>query len=143
MPNVLFVCTGNTCRSVLAEYLGKQRLQQSSVRCESAGLRLVPSEDANNAIETLRRNFGIEASSHVPRDVAQVDLSLFDLIVAIDDPGGNQVFNALKERGVPKSVLLKWKVSDPWDGNDSTQYDRCALAIVRNLGKLKDTFCVA
>jgi protein-tyrosine-phosphatase len=137
MWNILFVCTGNTCRSVLSEYLGRQRLDPSSVNCESAGLRLVPTEDASNAIDALRRNFGIDASAHEPRAVAKLDLSHFDAVVAIDDPGGNQVFKALFELGVRKDVILRWKISDPWDGHDPTSYDRCALEVVKNLAKLK------
>src|SRR5260370_34810957 len=113
MREVLFVCTGNTCRSVIAEYLARHRLDPAVVRCESAGLRLVPSENAHNAIETLKRNFGIDASAHVPRALADVDLSPFDLIVAIDDPGGNQVYRTLKERGVSDKTLVKWKVTAP------------------------------
>jgi protein-tyrosine-phosphatase len=97
----------------------------------------VPSENAHKAIETLRRNFSIDASAHVPRALADVDLSHFDLIVAIDDPGGNQVFRTLKERGVSGDTLVKWKVTDPWDGSDQSQYDRCALETVKNLQELK------
>jgi protein-tyrosine-phosphatase len=137
MSEVLFVCTGNTCRSVIAEYLARHRLDPTVVRCESAGLRIVPSENAHNAIETLRRIFNIDASAHVPRALADIDLSHFDLIVAIDDPGGNQVFRTLKERGVSGKALVKWKVTDPWDGSDSSQYDRCAQETVINLQKLK------
>jgi protein-tyrosine-phosphatase len=113
MWSILFVYTGNTCRSVLSEYLGRQRLDPGLASCQSAGLRLVPTEDASNAIDTLRRNFNIDASAHKPRAIAQVDLSVLDTIVAIDDPGGNQVFNALTEMRVPKTVLLRWKISDP------------------------------
>jgi protein-tyrosine-phosphatase len=137
MREVLFVCTGNTCRSVIAEYLGRHRLNPKVARCESAGLRLVPSENAHNAIETLKRNFGIDASAHVARALADVDLSPFDLIVAIDDPGGNQVYRTLKERGVSDKTLVKWKVTDPWDGSDPSQYDRCALETAKNLQELK------
>ncbi len=137
MREVLFVCTGNTCRSVIAEYLARHRLDPAVVRCESAGLRLVPSENAHNAIDTLRRNFSIDASAHVPRALEGLDLSHFDLIVAIDDPEGNQVFRALKERGVSGETLVKWKVTDPWDGSDASQYDRCALETVKNLQGLK------
>lgn len=97
----------------------------------------MPSEDARNAIETLRRNFGIDASAHVPRVLAEINLSLFDLIVAIDDPGSHQVFSTLRDLGISEKMLLKWKITDPLDGNDRSQYDRCALETVRNLEGLK------
>jgi protein-tyrosine-phosphatase len=86
MHRILFVCTGNTCRSVIAEYLARHRLDSNSVSCESAGIRLVASEDARNAIQTLDFNFKIDASRHVPREIGTVDLSRFDVIVAIALP---------------------------------------------------------
>jgi protein-tyrosine-phosphatase len=103
----------------------------------------VPSENAHNAIQTLRDNFGIDASAHVPRAVGQLDLSPFDLIVAIDDPGGSQVYKSLKERGVSDKTLIKWKVTDPWDGDDPSQYNRCALETVKNLERLKKVLALS
>jgi protein-tyrosine-phosphatase len=85
----------------------------------------------------LRRNFGIDASAHVPRALSEIDLAPFDLIVAIDDPRGNQIYKTLKERGVSDKTLVKWKITDPWDGDDRSQYDGCALETVRNLETLK------
>jgi protein-tyrosine-phosphatase len=131
---VLFVCTGNTCRSVMAEYLCRHRFDDS-VRFESAGVRLVPSESPHNAVETLRFSFGINATAHKPRDLAQVNLGAFDLIVAIDDPGTSLIYAALKEQGVPTEALIKWKIEDPF-GDDPGAYDRCALAILKILSTL-------
>ena len=51
-PHVLFVCTGNTCRSVLAEYLGRE-LFGGTVMFESAGIQPQSATDAENAIGLL------------------------------------------------------------------------------------------
>jgi protein-tyrosine-phosphatase len=45
---VLFVCTGNTCRSVFAEYLGRQ-VFGDAVEFESAGIRPQRAADAESA----------------------------------------------------------------------------------------------
>ena len=100
----------------MAEYLARRRYPNST-RFESAGIRLVPSETPDNAAETLRSNFGIDASEHIPRDLQSVDISTFDLIVAIDDPGSAQIYEALKRRGLPAGILVRWKVEDPF-GDD-------------------------
>ena len=118
----------------MAEYLARRR-HPDSTRFESAGIRLAPSETAENAIETLRSNFGLDASAHVPRDLQSVDLSTFDLVVAIDDPGSGRVYEALKRQGVPTAILVRWKVEDPYC-DDPGAYASCALALQKLLRTL-------
>ena len=96
---------------------------------------MVPSEQATNAIRTLKTVFDIDASGHVPRGLEQVDFSVFNLIVAIDDPRSGRNYETLKQRGVPKEILLRWKIEDPY-GDDQDSYDSCALALTREVSKL-------
>ncbi|MGH9318849.1 MAG: low molecular weight phosphatase family protein [Vicinamibacteria bacterium] len=46
---VLFVCTGNTCRSVIAEYIARDTFG-NAVTFESAGIKPQPAADAENAV---------------------------------------------------------------------------------------------
>ena len=80
---VLFVCTGNTCRSVLAEYLARD-LFDEAVMFESAGISPQSAADAKNAVYTLKENFDIDASKHEPRDVRSLDLTAYTLIIALE-----------------------------------------------------------
>jgi protein-tyrosine-phosphatase len=127
---VLFVCCGNTCRSVFAQFLTNARV--SGVRAESAGLRPQPAADAKNAIDTLRVQFGIDASGHVPRAIASVDLSEYDYFVALD----REAFEAVQRMGIAEERLVLWKTHDPW-GGDSAKYDACALQVVRHVSALR------
>jgi protein-tyrosine-phosphatase len=130
-PNVLFVCTGNTCRSVLAEYLGRQ-VFGDSVAFESAGIRPQPASDAENAIFTLRNNFGIDASGHVPRNIRTLNIADYDLIIALD----KTAVRVVEDMGARPSLVKVWKVRDPW-GPDLTEYDRASLEIKTKLVQLK------
>ena len=126
---VLFVCVGNTCRSVLAEYLGR-RFCGDRVSFESAGIRPQRAADADNAVHVLRQTFGIDAAGHQPRDVRGLDLSHFDVVIAVD-PGVVAVVRAL---GVPEARLQVWPIRDPW-GGDLTEYEDTALDIRKRLAR--------
>jgi protein-tyrosine-phosphatase len=130
-PRVLFVCTGNTCRSVLAEYLGRQ-LFGGDVLFESAGVRPQSPRDAENAVYTLLKNFDIDASLHAPRDVRGLDLTKYELIIALE----KSVAKVIKELGVSDEKVRLWRIRDPW-GPDLTEYDLAALEIKKRLVQLK------
>jgi protein-tyrosine-phosphatase len=127
---VLFVCTGNTCRSVLAEYLGR-RFCGDEFTFESAGIRPQRAVDAENAGHILKNTFGIDASRHRPRDVRTVDVTQFDLVIAIE----NNAATVVRELGVPGSRLQVWPIRDPW-GGDLSEYEEAALEIRKRLAKL-------
>jgi protein-tyrosine-phosphatase len=129
MHHVLFVCTGNTCRSVLAEYLGR-RFGGDRFAFESAGIQPQVAADAANAVATLRSTFSIDASAHQPRDVRHVDLGSFDTVIAFERP----VADVVRGLGVPDSRLQVWNVQDPWGANPN-EYDEAALDIRRRLAE--------
>ncbi|MGE3152060.1 MAG: low molecular weight phosphatase family protein [Nitrospiraceae bacterium] len=128
---VLFVCTGNTCRSVLAEYISRGRFR-GQIDAESAGVQPGSVEDSSNAIYTLRQH-GIDARAHKPRDVRGVNIAEFDLIVTMD----NQVARTLHELfpALPSERLKKWRINDPY-GDDLAEYDECAKVIHRELKRM-------
>ena len=75
VKTILFVCTGNSCRSVMAEWLMRQRLHTASgdapppdYQAASAGLAAVdgagPSEEA---VRVLRQRAEADASGHHAR----------------------------------------------------------------------------
>lgn len=122
--SILFVCTGNTCRSVFAEAFARRRFG-SSIDVASAGIRPQPPDDARNALETLASEFGIVVTDHVPRDVTSLDLNGFSAIVAL----GTDVARWLKK--VTSHKIVVWRVDDPWVdiAEDPMAYKRCALRV--------------
>jgi protein-tyrosine-phosphatase len=122
---VLFVCTGNTCRSVLAEYIAKKKYARM-MEASSAGLTPGTTADCANAAYTLKRVLGIDASEHLPRHVRELDLSSFDVVVAMT----NCIAKELKELfpALDAERLLTWQISDPY-GDNLVEYQRCAAKI--------------
>ena len=89
MPAVLFVCTGNICRSPTAEAVFRRLVREAgldwSIRADSAGTHdyhvgEAPDERAQR--QALRRGYDLSATR--ARRVAQRDFEEFDLIIAMD-----------------------------------------------------------
>jgi protein-tyrosine-phosphatase len=133
---VLFVCAGNTCRSVLAEYLARKYFT-GSLEAASVGLRPQSAVDAENAIFTLSQR-GIDASSHKPRGIESADLGNFDYIVAMH----SDIARELRARpNFPIKNLKQWKITDPCGHNldNLVEYEKCAQTILRELKKFVKT----
>ena len=81
---VLFVCTGNSCRSVMAQYLLQQKLQQAglpSVHVSSAGIFPVEGMLPTRETQAVLQRAGIDCSTHrakplTPEQVLEADLIL-------------------------------------------------------------------
>ena len=67
----------------MAEALARERFGDS-LRVASAGIHAQKATDAQSAVMTLKIEFNIDASGHVPRDVRSLDLTEFDQIIAMD-----------------------------------------------------------
>jgi protein-tyrosine-phosphatase len=136
MTRILFVCHGNTCRSVLAEHIGRKKFGRDA-EFTSAGLHPGSVDDTKSAIFTLKSLFDIDASGHRPRDIHNVDVATFDLVVALDTAVAKEFQTMFPS--FPSDHLKNWKIKDPY-GDDLTEYQKCASDInveLRNLSALQ------
>ncbi len=81
---LLFVCTGNTCRSPMAEQVFRDRMPSGAGwSAESAGLGAAPGSRAScEAVEVLRE-VGLDASEHRARPVTSALVDRADAIVVM------------------------------------------------------------
>jgi protein-tyrosine-phosphatase len=126
--SILFVCAGNTCRSVMAAALARKRFYDA-VRIDSAGVRPGVAAGASMAVETLQREFGIDASGHQPKPMKDVDLEGFSQVIALDEA------IACALRAVTAREILTWDVRDPW-GEGPAAYMCCARTIEELVAQL-------
>ena len=119
--NLVFVCTGNICRSPMAEGMFKKLLEEkgeSGIDCSSAGLATF--DDQSVALE-----YGVDISEHLSRMLTRSIARKADLIVCMTD----EQFETLN-RMIPdeKLYVLAGGVDDPY-GCDIEVYRECAKKI--------------
>ena len=121
MKKIVFVCTGNTCRSPMAEGIANNLLghKYQSVSC---GLSASSGDPASENAVTAMKEIGVDISSHRSRQLTIYDIESADIIVAIS----NSHFNYLSQiaEAKDKLLLLGNGISDPYM-QDLDVYRKC------------------
>lgn len=103
MKNILFVCTGNTCRSSMSKgifdtALARNALLMKEFTADSAGLAVTVDAPASaNSIQVLKNQWDIDISTHRAKSVTEHLVRKADLILTMT-------------RGHKDAVLLQF----PW-----------------------------
>jgi protein-tyrosine-phosphatase len=109
IQNILFVCTGNTCRSPLAEGFLKKLLKEHSfggVEIGSAGLAALPGSSASlHAVKVALEN-SVSLDEHKARLVNAELITKADLII-IMEPGHRQQLLDRYSHASDKIYLLR------------------------------------
>ena len=103
--NVLFVCIGNSGRSVMAERLFR-RAVDGRHEARSAGAAASGTAAEPTVLEALRE-LGIDASDHVPRHLDDDALAWADVAVAVCP------YDVCPE--TPGVRRIGWPVDDPYE----------------------------
>ena len=118
--NILFVCTGNTCRSPMTEgYLKSKGIE--GVTVSSRGLAADGSPVSLNS-KTAMDEVGIDIGSHISKQITADDINKADKIICLSPSHKALLLSA----GVPENKLyiLGDGISDPFGGSIEV-YRRC------------------
>lgn len=135
---VIFVCTGNTCRSPMAEVLFKNLLSDSSIQVLSRGLVVLFPEPSNPKAETVLKSHGLILENHTATQLIAEDIDDNTLVLAMTQAQKN---NIIEDFGHPENVFTlkdfageEGDVTDPY-GGDLIDYESCFSQLARLVKK--------
>lgn len=126
MKKVMFVCSGNTCRSPLAEGLFKKYIEEKnmgSIDVSSAGISAFPGDEVSKNSVLAAEKRGVDLTSHRAKNLNPQDLTETDLFVCMTES-----HSKVLKRFCDSSKIMTLNVSDPYGGSLDT-YENCAKQI--------------
>lgn len=123
---VAFICVHNSCRSQMAEALGKKYLSDVC-ECYSAGTETKPQIN-QDAVRLMKQVYGIDMEKEQYSKLLQ-DIPEVDIVVSM---GCNVVCPA-----VPGKLRLDWGLEDP-TGKTDDAFLEVMKAIEENVLKLRE-----
>jgi protein-tyrosine-phosphatase len=107
MPkSVLFVCNMNQIRSPMAEFL-TQHLFKEKVYAQSAGIY---AGDEDGFMQAIMQERGIDASSHEPETLEQLEDSFVDLVITLTSQAHEGTVDFFKDQPVE---IEFWETENP------------------------------
>lgn len=150
MQKILFVCRGNTCRSILAEsifqkMIGANKLNKT-LKVASAGTHVenFMARPHRNTVKIAAEN-KIDVSGHYAKSISANDLSAYDYVIAMDNKNISDIRALFHARSYVKPHLLLdfsppnkgMEISDPHNLSSNAYRHAYNLILMGSIGLFK------
>ncbi len=135
---VIFVCTGNTCRSPMAETIYKSLETNSDIKVMSRGLVVLFSEPSNPKADTVLKSHNLELKGHISRGLKPSDLDEDTLVLTMTEKQKKSIIETFDFQDnvytIKEFVGESGDVTDPYGGT-LIDYEECYIELARLVKK--------
>lgn len=139
MKNILFICSGNTCRSPMGEALFRSVASRLGLEFQvmSAGLSAFVGDTASEDVISVMREMGLDIDSHRSRAVSPLLLQQADRIFCVTEAHKRALLPYVEES---RLYVPKTPISDPF-GCGIEAYRDCAAQLKKEVCKFLLEVC--
>jgi len=144
LNKIIFVCTGNTCRSPMAEMIMNDLLKKSNIKhiaAYSRGLSVFSPSPATVHVQTLLSMQNIDSSSHCSALLSEDDFTTNSLILTMTSAHKQYVHESFPRYANQVHTLAEYvngshaDIADPYGGSIDL-YRQCYFQLENLLKKL-------
>lgn len=143
MIHVIFICTGNICRSAMADGYLKYRLKQlkkeNEIKVTSAGTHAMQGESSPVYAKKAIEKYGANIQTHTATTLDNANLHQADYILVMTERHKRDVIRRCPEVSDKVKLLGEYakekeykEIDDPW-GYNLNVYENCAKEIVDSI----------
>lgn len=144
MNKIIFVCTGNTCRSPMAEKLGEKIVEEKGMQILflSRGISVFIPEPANNNAIKAMKPYGVNLKQHISKNFDEIDAQESALILTMTMRHKAHLLKQFPNLegnifGIKEYVGETGDIVDPY-GMELEEYHACATQLIGIITKIID-----
>lgn len=112
IKSVLFICTGNSCRSVMAEGILRKRLYElgkDAIEVHSAGVRALNGLPPTDETIAVMKEDGVDVADYVTKNVTTDMIKKADLILTMEPAHKDEITRTVPAAAAKTFLLKEYK----------------------------------